>query len=536
MASTSIVGAGVAAAIAVIAAAGPASAQPSAPVRAPALACDQIAQQAFPDAKVTLAEARPAGAFQIPGAAGGFGPSSMTLPAFCRVAVTLTPTPDSDIKMELWLPANWNGKFMMVGNGAWSGAVSYSAMADPLSRGYAVASTDTGHEGGRGTFGYGHPEKLVDFAWRAVHETTVKGKALTAAYYGASPRLSYWNGCSSGGKQGLKEVQMFPADYDGVIAGAPANNWMRLQVQSMVANLANNPKGSKPVLGPPQIALIHKAVISDCDGLDGLKDGQIADPRVCRFRAESLICKPGQEASTCLTAEQAAVADRVYAPVRDPKTHALIYPGMAPGSEEQWPIVILSPWTIGLDNFGLAHGDPKWDPYSFDPSADLARAEAWDPGIAATNPDLSAFKARGGKLIQFHGWADALIPTENSINYYESVAERLGGAQQTEGFYRLYLVPAMGHCGGAYGVDWITALEQWVEGGRAPDEVMGKRLAPARFGPPAPGPAAPTADLGSRPICAYPRMAVYKGSGAAGDPTSFACRSGTRGARPEDRP
>jgi len=534
MTSKSVIAVGVLAA-AVTAVAGSAAAQPPPSAPRPAITCEQLAQRGFPDAKVTLAEARPAGAFAIPGG-GGFGPPSMDLPAFCRVAVTLTPTADSDIKMELWLPANWNGKFMMVGNGAWSGAVSYSAMAEPLGRGYAVASTDTGHEGGRGTFGFGHPEKLVDFAWRAVHETTVKGKALTTAYYGGGPRLSYWDGCSSGGKQGLKEVQMFPADYDGVIAGAPANNWMRLQVQSMVASLANNPKGGKPVLGPSQISLLHKAAIDQCDALDSLKDGQIADPRACKFKASSLICNSGHDAATCLTAEQAAVADRIYAPVRNPKTNELIYPGMAPGSEAQWPIVILSPWTVGVDNFGLAHGDPKWDQYSFDPVADLALAEKWDPGIAATNPDISAFKARGGKLIQYHGWADALIPTENSINYYESVVAGQGDLARTRAFYRLFLVPAMGHCGGAYGVDWITALEQWVEGGRAPDQLPAKRLAPVRFGPPAPGPTAPPAELGSRPICAYPQEVAYKGSGSEGDPSAFACRMTSRGARPADRP
>jgi feruloyl esterase len=527
-------------ALAVIAAAGLAGAKAETPSpalsRSPALACEQLARTALPNARITLAEARPAGTFQIPGGAGGFGPSSMTLPAFCRVAATLTPTPDSDIKMELWLPANWNGKFMMVGNGAWSGAVSYSAMGEPLDRGYAVASTDTGHEGGRGTFGFGHPEKLVDFAWRAVHETTVTGKALTSAYYGAHPRLSYWDGCSSGGKQGLKEVQMFPADYDGVIAGAPANNWMRLQVQSMVASLANNPAGGKPILGPAQIAILHKGAIDQCDGLDGLKDGQIADPRACRFKASSLICGPGQAASLCLTPQQAAVADKLYQPVRNPRTGELIYPGMTPGSEEQWPIVIMTPWTVGIDNFALVHDDPKWSARDFDPVKDLAAAETWDPGIAATNPDLSAFKARGGKLIQYHGWADALIPPENSVNYYESVIARQGGPDRTRDFYRLFLVPGMGHCGGAYGVDWITPLEQWVEAGRAPEALMGKRLPPLRFGPPAPGPAPAAADLGSRPICAYPQEAVYKGSGAAGDPSSFICRPGPRGARPADRP
>ena len=504
--------------------------------RPSALACEQLAATAFPNAKVTLAETRPAGTFPIPGGAGGFGPSNMTLPAFCRVAATLTPTPDSEIKMELWLPANWNGKFMMVGNGAWSGAVSYSAMGEPLGRGYAVASTDTGHEGGRGSFGFGHPEKLVDFAWRAVHETTVKGKALTAAYYGSGPRLSYWDGCSSGGKQGLKEVQMFPADYDGVIAGAPANNWMRLQIQTMVASLANRSPDGKPILGAAQIATLHKGAIDQCDALDGLKDGQIADPRSCRFKASSLICKSGQAASSCLTVEQAAVADKLYQPVRNLKTGELIYPGMTPGNEEQWPIVILSPWTVGIDTFALAHNDPKWDPRSIDAVSDLALAEKTDVGIAATNPDLSAFKARGGKLIQYHGWADPLIPPENSINYYESVASRQGGPDKTQDFYRLFLVPGMGHCGGAYGVDWITPLEQWVEGGMAPDELMGKRLQPARFGPPGPVPAPPAADLGSRPICAYPKQAVYKGPGAASDPAAFACRMGPRGPRPADRP
>ena len=515
---------------------GVAKAQPnSPPAAAPAAGCDRLAASAFPDARVTLAEARPAGAFAIPGG-GGFGPPSIKLPAFCRVAVTLTPTPDSDIKMELWLPVKWNGKFLMVGNGAWSGAVSYSAMAEPLARGYAVASTDTGHRGGRGTFGFGHPEKVVDFAWRAVHETTVKGKALTTAYYGSGPRLSYWDGCSSGGKQGLKEVQMFPADYDGVIAGAPANNWMGLQVQSMVASLANNPKGSKPVLGPAQISLLHKGVLDLCDASDGLKDGQIADPRACRFNPSSLICKPGQDAASCLTPDQAAVADRIYAPVRDPGTHALIYPGLAPGSEEQWPIVILSPWMVGVDNFALAHNDPNWDQYSFDPVTDLAAAEAWDPGIAATNPDISAFKARGGKLIQYHGWADGLIATENSINYYERVVARQGGVAPTQAFYRLFLAPAMGHCGGAYQVDWITALEQWVEGGRAPESLPARRLAPAQFGPPAPAAAVPSAGLGSRPICAYPQQAAYKGSGAEGNPSAFACRAASRGARAEDQP
>jgi feruloyl esterase len=530
-------GAALALVVAATASLAPVRAEAASPASgAPAVSCDQLAKTAFPDAKITLAEQRPAGVFSIPGPPSPFGPSSVSLPAFCRIAATLTPSADSDIRMELWLPANWNGKFMMVGNGGWSGSISYSAMAEPLGRGYAVASTDTGHEGGRGTFAFGHPEKLVDFAWRAVHETTVKSKALTAAYYGGRPRLSYWNGCSSGGKQGLKEVQDFPADYDGVIAGAPANNWMGLQVQSLAANLANTPKGGKPILGPPQIALIHTAVLKACDGLDGVGDSQVADPRACAFKASSIVCKPGQDASTCLTPEQAAVADRIYEPVRDPGTSALVFPGLSPGSEEQWPIVILAPWSIGIDTFGLAHADPNWDPYTFDPAKDLALAEKAEADLPAIKTDLSAFKARGGKLIQYHGWADALIAPENSMNYYESVIARQGGLDQAAGFYRLFMVPGMGHCGGAYGVDWITALEQWVEAGKAPDAIPGKRLPPVRFGLPPAASAGPPPDLGSRPICAYPDVATFKGSRSDKDPVSFECRAGERGARPADRP
>jgi feruloyl esterase len=500
---------------------------------APALPCEQLAQSAFPDAKVTLAEARPAGPFTAPGPNLGPGPAGMNLPAFCRVAATLTPSADSDIRIELWLPANWNGKFMMVGNGGWSGSISYSAMAEPLSRGYAVASTDTGHAGARGTFAIGHPEKLIDFAWRAVHETAVKAKALTAAYYAGKPKLSYWNGCSSGGKQGLKEVQKFPADFDGVIAGAPANNWIRLQAQSLTANMANLPPGRPPILGPAQFSLLHKAAVEQCDGLDGLKDGEITDPRACRFKAASIVCKPGEAAGACLTAEQAEVADRIYAPVRDPKTKALIYPGMPPGSEMQWAPIMSQPWTTGVDTFAVLLGNPAWDFRSFDPGKEVAAAEKADIGLMAVDPDLSAFKARGGKLIQYHGWSDAFIPTENSVNYYESVVSRQGGLSQTQAFDRLFLVPGMGHCGGAYAIDWISALEQWVEGGHAPDSLSGRRLPPSQgFGPPP----TPAPDLGARPICAYPQVASYKGAGSEKDPAAFACKAGSRGARPDHRP
>jgi feruloyl esterase len=505
--------------------------------RAPAMDCAALARTALPNAKITSASGVPAGPFTPANANGQPAGRAVDLPAFCRVAATLTPSSDSDIKMEVWLPADWNGKFMMVGNGGWSGAISYPAMTEPLTRGYAVASTDTGHEGTRGLFALGHPEKLIDFAYRAVHETAVKGKALTSAYYGAAPRFSYWNGCSSGGKQGLKEVQMYPADFDGVIAGAPANNWMRLQTQSLVANIANLPKGGgAAILGPAQFAILNKGVLDSCDAADGLKDRQVQDPRTCDFKAASLVCKAGEAASTCLTPAQAEAADKIYAPVHNPATHELIYPGMPPGSEMTWGPVVSRPWDTGADTYKVLFNKPDWDFYSLDLAKDVTAVEKADVGIMATTPDLSAFKARGGKLIQYHGWADPFIPTENSINYYESVVARQGGLPQTQDFYRLFLIPGMGHCNGAYTEDWIGTLERWVEGGDAPDVVLAKRVPPPGFVPKPIVSVVQAPEYGIRVMCAYPEIGRYRGSGSGEEPVDYQCRPGPRGARPGNGP
>ncbi|HTI67052.1 MAG TPA: tannase/feruloyl esterase family alpha/beta hydrolase [Caulobacteraceae bacterium] len=503
---------------------------------APTLDCAALAQTALPNARVTSAQTMPAGSFTPPGAGPGPAPRPVAT-AFCRVAVTLTPSADSDIKAEVWLPQAWNGKFMEVGNGGWSGSITYAALADALARGYASASTDTGHEGTRGTFAFQHPEKLIDFAYRAVHETALKGKALTAAYYGAAPRFSYWNGCSSGGKQGLKEVQQYPGDFDGVVAGAPANNWMRLQTQSLVANIANLPKGAAAaILGPTQFAILNKGVLDQCDAKDGLADRQVQDPRTCAFKAASLVCKPGQSAAECLTPAQAEAADKIYAPVKNPRTGALIYPGMPPGSEMTWGPVISRPWDTGADTYKVLFNKPDWDFYTLDLAKDVDAAEKADPGIMATTPDLSAFKARGGKIIQYHGWADPFIPTENSINYYESVVARQGGLPQTQDFHRLFLVPGMGHCAGAYTVDWVAALERWVEGGVAPDLVMAKRIPPAGFVPPPVTALVQAPAFGERPMCAYPAVAHYKGTASGEEPLNWVCQAGDRGARPDHGP
>src|SRR5947208_4555408 len=259
--------------------------------------CEKLASLALPNTTITVAQSVAAGEFKPP--AGPAVPFE-NLPAFCRVAATLTPSKDSDIKIEVWLPVSgWNGKFQAVGNGGWSGAVSLGALASAVRRGYAAASTDTGHSGGSASFALGHPEKLVDFAWRAVHEMTVQAKAIVSAYYGSGPKFSYWNGCSSGGKQGLKEAQRFPKDYDGIIAGAPANYWTHLMAGDLWPAHATH-KDPASYIPPEKYQLIHRAALEACDALDGVKDGLLEDPTRCNFDAKTLLCA-GEDTSACLT-------------------------------------------------------------------------------------------------------------------------------------------------------------------------------------------------------------------------------------------
>ena len=503
------------------------TAQVARPGQAPVMSCQSLASLRLPQATITSAKAVAAGPFHPPGAPavpgergehsargarGAPGGPTLDLPAHCEVTAVLKPSRDSNIRLTLWLPASgWNARFMMVGNDGWGGSIAYAEMLEPLRHGFAVTSTDTGHQGLGGTFASRHPQRLVDFAYRAVHETAVKAKAITSAYYGGTPRYSYWSGGSSGGgRQGLKEVQMYPADFDGVIVGAPANDWMRLQARLRAASTANQPRGARaPILGAAQLAILHQGVLDHCDAQDGLKDGQVQDPRACDFSATSLICRPGQDTATCLTSAQADVADEIYAPVRDPQTHALIAAGLPPGSESFWgPIV----------------------------SQRARAAQRADVGIAATSSDLSAFEARGGKIIQYHGWADPVVPAGNSINYYESVVAKQGGMQQTQSFYRLFLIPAMGHFGESYTVNWITPLEEWVERDQAPDVVLAKHipLPGVTPTPPPPGALVFEPEYGVRPMCAYPKVARLQG-GKGEVPIDWLCLSGPRGARPADK-
>src|SRR6266852_4639287 len=320
--------------------------------------CESLASVALPNTTITLARDVEAGGFAPPAVAGATasqasGQAFRELPAFCRVAATLNPSNDSDIKIEVWMPASgWTGKFQAVGNGGWAGVISYSAMAAALRRGYATASTDTGHvgNGGDGSFAFNHPEKLVDFAYRAVHEMTVQAKVLVDKHYGGAPQLSYWNGCSTGGRQGLKEAQKFPADYDGIIAGAPANYMTHLSAQSLWVGQAVL-KDPASFIPREKYAAIHQAALDVCDALDGVKDGVLEDPRRCHFDPKSIQCA-GADAPTCLTAPQVEAARRIYAPAKNPRTGAEIFPGLEPGSEMGWAgLAGPAPLTTSKDNY-----------------------------------------------------------------------------------------------------------------------------------------------------------------------------------------
>jgi feruloyl esterase len=477
-----------------------------------ASSCENLTSLNLPDTTITSAQSVAAGAFTPP--ANGAAESWNDLPAFCRVTATLKPSSDSDIKVEVWLPAaGWNKKYQAVGNGGWAGVISYSAMADAVRKGYASSSTDTGHATPGGGFALGHPEKLVDFGWRSLHEMTVKSKAIIEAYYSSGPRLSYWNGCSTGGRQALKEVQKFPNDYDGVIAGAPANRTaMALWVSSA---LLKDPASTIP---RSKYAMIHQAAIGACDAGDGLKDGLIDDPSKCKFDPAVLLCQ-GADSPSCLTGPQVAAAQKIYSPATNPRTGQVLFSSLVPGTELGWAVPAPGPDTnpnIWDQYRFVVFKNPAWDWRSFDFDADIERSEGADNIVMnATDPNLKPFVAHNGKLLIYQGWADTNVPAPNTIKYYRSVTDTLGGSSKTMSNVRLFLAPGMGHCRGGDGpneFDKVTALEQWVEQGKAPERLIASHRADGKVNR-------------TRPLCPYPQVAKYKGSGSIDDAANFACQA-----------
>ena len=464
--------------------------------------------------EITTAVVVPAGTFTAPEHPDWWPAETFShLPAFCRVAGRLHPTPDSDIRFEVWLPASgWNGKFLQAGNGGAAGSLIYPVLAAPLARRYAVAHTDTGHVGGGGDFSWaaGHPEKVTDFAYRAVHEVTLAGKALVQAYYGDRPRLSYWMGCSTGGRQGYVEAQRFPDDYDGIIAGAPVANWVP---EGSLAVILQRELTSPTGFPPAKLPLLHQAAVAACDLNDGVKDGVIANPDHCRFDPGTLLCK-SNKTEGCLTRDEIASARRMYAGVVDGKGRQ-VYPGTGPGSELHWDSFASPGFLIGESAYRyLVYRNPKWSAQSFDVDHDQAAAEAADHGsMSAMDPNLSPFLGHGGKLLTYHGTADSLSPYRNTRAYHWSV-ERTVGYRAAKGV-RYYEVPGMDHCAGGAGagdIDWLHALDSWVETGRAPGALPAKHAADQD------GPAF------ERPVCAYPEQArLQKGRGKHHKAEYWAC-------------
>jgi feruloyl esterase len=485
-----------------------------------AATCESLAALALPNATITLAQPVAAGDFTPPGpnAAGPPPPEAYKdLPAFCRVAATLKPTNDSDIKMEVWLPASgWNRKFQAVGNGGWAGVISYSALAEALHDGYATSSTDTGHVGATGSFVTGHPEKLVDFGYRAVHEMTLKAKSVIDAFYGAAPRMSYWNGCSTGGRQGLKEAQRFPDDYDGIVAGAAANP--RTHLSSWQIWLAQGVLDPHNYIPPSKYPIIHKAVLEACDASDGAKDGLLEDPTRCHFDPATIECKAGDE-PTCLTAGQVEAAKRMYTAPRNPRTNQPVYFNVEPGSELGWSMLAKGPepFSAATDQFRyVVFKNPDWDWHTLNLDSDVTLADKIDNDtINAADPNIKAFLAHGGKLLMYHGWADPGVPPLASVNYYKTAVDTLGGETKTSDSIRLFMVPGMGHCGGGEGpnnFNMMSAMTAWREDGHAPERILAAHRTAGKVDR-------------TRPLCAYPQVARYKGTGSIDQAENFNCQA-----------
>jgi feruloyl esterase len=478
-----------------------------------AATCESVKGLALPNTTITQAVPVAPGAFKP---AQGNATAFQNLPEFCRVAASLKPTSDSDIGIEVWLPAaGWNGRLQSVGNGAWAGSISYPAMAAAVAAGFAAASTDTGHTGNNANFIPGHPEKVVDFAYRAVHEMTVAAKAIIGAYYGSGPKFSYWSGCSTGGRQALTAAQRYPGDYDGILGGAPAIYATRLQgTQVWAAQVVHKDEAS--YIPPAKYPLLHNAVLQQCDALDGVKDGVLESPAACKFDPKVLTCKDADGAS-CLTAPQAEAAARLYAGPKDSRTGQPLFPGLAPGSELGWA-TLAGPRPMSLADELYKHlvfANPSWDFKTLNPETDFARAEkAIGSTLDAIDPNLKPFVDRGGKLLMYHGWSDPGISPFNSVRYYENVVKTMGGPARTMNSIRLFMLPGVNHCRGGAGPDTfngIDALVDWVEKGKAPDRIVASHLTSGK------------ADR-TRPLCPYPQVATYKGSGTTDDAANFVCK------------
>ncbi|TDH59451.1 tannase/feruloyl esterase family alpha/beta hydrolase [Dankookia rubra] len=553
--------------------------------------CEGFAGATLPgEGTVTIAERIPAGSYTAPN-----GQTFQNLPAFCRIAATLRPSPDSDIKVEFWLPegAAWNGRYNGTGNGGYAGSIVYGALAGGVQLGFATANTDQGTAPSTSTEGralIGRPQKWIDFAYRATHLMTVAAKQVVATYYAQPPQYSYFTGCSNGGFQAFHEVQQFPEDYDGVLAGAPANN--RTHSQSASVWLYDQTHRPPEALIPRDKAeLITRSVLAACAGQAGglPSDPYLTDPRACRWDPAEIQCaEDAGDTGQCLTPPQVKAARAIYEGVRNPRTGRRIYAGLTRGSESghslDWPVLERVP-TAAQPNppdetlfNGLAQWvfGPNWSWRDFDYDVQVDQIDqVLATLINANDPDLSRFQARGGKLMGYHGWSDALVPVLDHVNYYLRVIEtqrkgnktaRPQGAadpdseaviqgpdypgetntmaaaggpgraalRRTQDFYRLFLVPGMGHCSSGPGPNQfgnvtpspapadaehnaLLALQRWVEEGVAPQRLTATKYV---------GDLPANGVQATRPLCPFPQVARYRGQGEATEAASFECVAG----------
>jgi hypothetical protein len=512
--------------------------------------CAALAGLTLPGANITTAKTVAAGMFAgAPDPYTGADHSSFykTLPAFCRVVAVATPTSDSSITIEVWMPpAGWNGRLQGLGNGGFAGHIETEELGGAMAKGYAATATDAGHTGGPidANWALGHPEKIIDFGHRGIHEMTRVAKLIVEQFYGSAPQHAYFDGCSDGGREALMEAQRYPADYDGILAGAPANNWTALlSMAAADTDALIVPAGG--FIPQSKVATIANAVTAACDEIDGVRDGILNDPRHCKFDPVSIQCKEGQDTDKCLTRPQVTALKVIYAGLRDAKGK-MVHPGYLPGAEvgtaggfggwEAW-ITGQAPEQSALSYFAIGYFSymvfekTDWDVKTFNVDRDLPIArQKTAAALDAVNPNLSAFRAHGGKLILFHGWNDPAIPAVNTVNYYEEVIGSVGRAN-VDSFVRLYMVPGMQHCFAGPGADLFgqsaadpgtsdpqrnvrTALESWVEKGNAPGILIASKVSGAN-------PAGPVTM--TRPLCPYPQSAKYKGSGDPNRAENFVC-------------
>ncbi|KAF1988399.1 feruloyl esterase B precursor [Aulographum hederae CBS 113979] len=470
----------------------------------------------------------------------------------CVTSASVQSTENSTYSFGVFLPKEWNGRFLAVGNGGFAGSVSWADMKDGMDYGFAVVSTDAGtHMGGMmcgAHWAEGAPEKVTDWGWRALHQTVVYGKQIVKAYYGADPKFSYYRGCSTGGRQGFREAQLFPEDFDGIVAGAPAWWTTHLQLANMKVGLYNLPVDAPNHIPNELFPIIQAEVMKQCDPQDGLKDNIISDPSTCKFRAETLLCG-GTVTTNCLTPEQIDTLNHIYSPWVE-ANQTFVFPPLAMSSEFQWPMAIgePEPSSMGTEyvKYMLGKG-PSWRWQDWEPSI-IALSDEMNPGNAnADDFDMRPFKERGGKLLHYHGWSDGSIPAGSSEYLYKQIEQTLKPkGVELDDFYKFFYVPGMGHCGesapethapwniGAGGVamsgmasvhsvpgfvdadhDVLLAVMRWVENGTAPTQMIGTAWKDEQK---------PGEVYQQRPLCMYPEVAKYRGTGDVKSPESWECK------------